>query len=120
MKLMREPHHLGGRITMSHPFPAPLLRRTSSLSLSFLTFTIFLSFLSLELTAQTEPPADPPSPLFMLPPFAPVRDRITSFIDDEQRVTLRGSVHPLAVAQYDAGAVAPGFPMEHMLLTLLP
>ena len=56
----------------------------------------------------------------MLPPFVQVSDRITSFIDDEQRVTLRGNVHPLALAQYDAGAVAPDFPMEHMLLTLLP
>ena len=56
----------------------------------------------------------------MLPPSVEVRDRITSFIDDDQRVTLRGNVHPLANAQHDAGAVAPGFPMEHMLLTLLP
>jgi subtilase family serine protease len=29
-------------------------------------------------------------------------------------------VHPLATAQNDAGEVAPGFPMEHMLLTLTP
>jgi subtilase family serine protease len=48
------------------------------------------------------------------------RDRITSFIDDDQRVTLRGNVHPLAAARYDAGVVAPDFPMQHMLLTLLP
>jgi pseudomonalisin len=105
---------------MSRPSPAPLQHR----AISFLTLTIFLSFLTsfltLDLPAQAQPPADPPSPLFMLPPSVPVRDRITSFIDDEQRVTLRGNVHPLAVAQYDAGAVAPDFPMEHMLLTLLP
>jgi pseudomonalisin len=107
---------------MSHPLPAPLHRRALplSLSLSFLTLTIFLSFLSLNLPAQAQTPADPPSPLFTLPPFAQPNDRITSFIDDEQRVTLRGNVHPLATAQYDAGEVAPGFPMEHMLLTLLP
>lgn len=105
---------------MSHPFPAPQARRTSLLSLSFLALTIFVLFLSLELTAQAEPPADPPSPLFMLPPVVAVRDRITSFIDDDQRVTLRGNVHPLATAQNDAGAVAPSFPMQHMLLTLLP
>jgi len=101
---------------MFRPFLAPLLRRASS----FLTLIIVLSFLSLELPAQGQPPADPPSPLFMLPPFAPVRDRITRFIDDEQRVTLRGNRHPLAAAQYDAGAVAPSYPMNHMLLTLLP
>ena len=88
---------------MSRPLPAPLPRRSSSLllSFSFLTLTIFLPFLSLDASAQA-------------------RDRITSFIDDDQRVTLRGNVHPLATSQYDAGEVAPGFPMEHMLLTLLP
>jgi subtilase family serine protease len=94
---------------MSHPLPAPLPRRI----FSFLFLIIFLSLFSLALPAQ--PAADPSNPL-----FAQARDRITSYIDDEQRVTLRGNVHPLALAQYDAGAVAPGFPMEHMLLTLLP
>jgi pseudomonalisin len=87
---------------------------------SFLTLTILLSFLSLDLPAQAQPAADPPSPVLTQPPFVQVNDRITSFIDDDQRVTLRGNVHPLALAQYDAGAVAPDFPMEHMLLTLLP
>ena len=101
---------------MSHRFTACLQRR----ALPFLTLTIFLSLLCLDLPAQAQPPADPPSPLFMLPPFVQVRDRITSFIDEDQRVTLRGNLHPLAIARYDAGAVAPGFPMEHMLLTLLP
>ena len=96
---------------MSHPFPAPLQPRT----FSFLFLIIFLTLLSLDLPAQAQPAVDPPNPL-----FAQARDRIASFIDDEQRVTLRGNVHPLAVAQYDAGAVAPGFAMEHMLLTLLP
>jgi pseudomonalisin len=101
---------------MSRPFPAPQQRR----AISFLTLTIFLSLLSLDLPAQAQPPADPPSPLFMQPPYVQVRDRITSFIDEDQRVTLRGNRHPLALVQYDAGAVAPDFPMEHMLLTLLP
>lgn len=48
------------------------------------------------------------------------KDRITTFVNDEQRVTLRGNRHPLALAQYDAGAVAPDYPMGSMLLTLLP
>jgi pseudomonalisin len=99
---------------MSRPFPA------QRLAISFLTLTICLLLLSLDLPAQAQPAPDPPNPLFMLPPFVPAKDRITSFIDDEQRVTLRGNRHPLALAQYDAGTVAPDFPMEHMLLTLLP
>jgi pseudomonalisin len=96
---------------MSYHLTASLQRR----AFSFLTLPILLSFLSLDLPARAQPPADPPSPVFAQP-----KDRITRFIDDEQRVTLRGNVHPLALAQYDAGIVAPDFPMEHMLLTLLP
>ncbi|MGA8216744.1 MAG: protease pro-enzyme activation domain-containing protein [Candidatus Sulfotelmatobacter sp.] len=101
---------------MFRPFPASLLAR----AFSFLTLTIFLLPLSLDLPARAQPPAAPPKPLLTQPPFVQVRDRITSFIDDEQTVTLRGNVHPLALAQYDAGVVAPDFPMEHMLLSLLP
>src|SRR5271163_4752106 len=100
---------------MSRHFPASPLAR----AISFLTLTLFLSLL-LDLPARAQPPAHPPNPPLTQPPFVQVRDRITSFIDDEQTVTLRGNVHPLALAQYDAGAVAPDFPMQHMLLILLP
>jgi len=92
-------------------FATPARRR----SFSFLVLTILLTFISQETPARAQPPADPPNPLFTQP-----QDRITSFIDDEQRVTLRGNRHPLALAQYDTGAVAPDYPMQHMLLTLLP
>jgi pseudomonalisin len=87
------------------------LRRAGSL----LALPILLSFFSLQLSARAQPPAEPPSPLYMQP-----TDRITDFIDDEQTIVLRGNRHPMAAAQYDAGAVAPDYPMEHMLLTLLP
>jgi len=87
---------------------------------SFLALTIFMSLLSFDPLASAQPAPDPTNPPLTQPPFVQVRDRIISFIDDDQRVTLRGNVHPLAQAQYDAGAVAPDFPMEHMLLTLLP
>jgi pseudomonalisin len=101
---------------MSHALLALLQRRATSL----LALIIFLSFLSLDLPVQAQAPTDSPNPLFAQPPFVEVKDRVTSFIDDDQRVILHGNVHPLALAQHDAGAVAPGFPMEHMLLTLLP
>ncbi|MGA8860469.1 MAG: S53 family peptidase [Candidatus Sulfotelmatobacter sp.] len=106
---------------MSRPSSASPLRR----ALSFLTLAIFFSLLSLDLPAavlekEAQPALDPPNLPLTQAPFVQVRDRITSFIDDDQRVTLRGNVHPLAQAQYDAGAVATDFPMEHMLLTLLP
>ena len=82
--------------------------------ISLLSLTILLSLPTLELQARAQP-ADPPNPSYVQP-----ADRITSFIDDEQTVALPGNRHPLAVAEYDGGAVAPDFPMQHMILTLLP
>src|SRR5271163_3021792 len=101
---------------MSRPFPAFRQHRV----ISFLSLTILFSFLTLNLSAGAQAQDDPPSPLFTQPPFVQVKDRVTSFVDEDQRVTLHGNVHPLAIARYDAGAVAPDFLMEHMLLTLLP
>ena len=54
------------------------------------------------------------------PQFAQPSDRITLFIDEEQRVTLRGNRYPLATAQNDRGAVEADFRMERMVLTLQP
>jgi pseudomonalisin len=84
-------------------------------SFSLLVLTIFLTLLSQDLPARAQPPADAPNPLFSQP-----QDRITTFVDDEQRVVLRGNRHPLAIAQFDAGAVSPTYRMDRMVLTLLP
>ena len=81
--------------------------------LSFLIF--FLSFFPAVPQAVAQTPADRANPLDIHP-----RDRVTRFIDDEERVTLRGNRHPLALPQYDTGQVTPGYRMERMLLTLLP
>jgi pseudomonalisin len=91
------------------PFSATFLQRRTFSSL--LLTVLFL----LSLPARAQSPADTASPLYILP-----QDRITRTIDDEETLTLHGNRHPLAIAQYDAGAVTPDFPMEHMLLTLLP
>ncbi len=101
---------------MSRPFSVPS-QPPVVLILSLITL---LSLLFLNLLAQAQAQDEAPSPLFIHPPFVPVRDRIVSFIDDQDRVTLRGNRHPLAIARSDAGAVQPDFPMEHMILTLLP
>ena len=93
----------------------PLATFLQGYMFSLATLTILLSFLSVDLPAWGQPPADPASPIYIQP-----RDRITRFIDDEQRVTLQGNRHPLATAEYDAGAVTPAYRMERMLLTLLP
>jgi pseudomonalisin len=92
-------------------FATPSRRRP----FSFLVVTIFLTLLSQDIPARAQPPADPPNPLFSQP-----QDRITTFIDDEQRIVLSGNRHPLAIAQYDAGAVSPTYRMDGMVLTLLP
>src|SRR5580698_8098919 len=47
-------------------------------------------------------------------------DRITSSIDDERTVVLRGNRHPLATAVNDIGAVPEDYRMEGMILTLKP
>jgi subtilase family serine protease len=44
--------------------------------------------------------------------------RITEPINDNLRVVLKGSVHPLAQPQNDMGAVMPSMPMDRMLLVL--
>jgi subtilase family serine protease len=82
----------------------------------FLRFYLILFCLGSSAIAQV--PSEPP--LFTQPPFAEAKDRITSFIDDEQRMTLPGNRHPSANAQYDNGAVPPDFRMDQMLITLLP
>jgi pseudomonalisin len=84
-------------------------------SFSFLVLTVFLTLLSQDIPARAQPPADPVNPLFTQP-----QDRITTFVDDDQLVTLPGNRHPLATSQYDAGKVSPGYRMDRMLLTLLP
>jgi len=93
---------------MSHFFAAFIpVRRWVSQGLTIILF----SWLASSSVAQ----AYEANPLYVQP-----KDRITGFIDDAERVTLRGNRHPLAVAQFDAGAVAPDFPMQHMILVLLP
>lgn len=43
---------------------------------------------------------------------------ITAAINDANRVTLRGNVHPYARPQFDQGLAADSQPLEHMLLVL--
>jgi pseudomonalisin len=90
-------------------FP-PLARRRA---FSCLVLTIFLTLPFTKVPAVAQFAA--PNPLYIQP-----QDRITQFVDDEQRTILRGNRHPLATPQNDKGPVSPVFSMEHMVLTLLP
>ncbi len=49
-------------------------------------------------------------------PFVPAR--ITKAIDETQRVTLKGNVHPLARPEFERGAVSDNTPMKRMMLLL--
>jgi subtilase family serine protease len=49
---------------------------------------------------------------------ANVPARITSAVDETNRVTLRGNVHPLARAEFDRGVAPAELPMQRMLLML--
>jgi len=51
-------------------------------------------------------------------PKSRVAPLITQTIDDNRRVTLQGSVHPLTKASQDRGTVASSTPMQRMLLVL--
>lgn len=46
--------------------------------------------------------------------------RIPDTVDESRTVTLTGNHPPLARAEYDAGPVAPDYPMTNMILTLRP
>jgi pseudomonalisin len=99
------------------PFFAASTRRFASL---FFVLTILLALIAVAVPAIAQIPSDASDRSFMQPPIAESQDRITRFVDDEQRITLPGNRHPLANVQYDAGAVFPDFRMDRMLLTLLP
>jgi Pro-kumamolisin, activation domain/Bacterial Ig-like domain (group 3)/Subtilase family len=48
----------------------------------------------------------------------PARPLVTQAVDEAKTITLRGTVHPLAQARFDQGAVADSFAAKRMLLTL--
>jgi uncharacterized protein (TIGR03437 family) len=48
------------------------------------------------------------------------QSRITAQIDNSQRVTLTGHLHPLAKAQYDQGALDPSTQLSRVTVTLQP
>ena len=54
-------------------------------------------------------------PLLTAAQSASVRPRVTDRIDTSRMMTLAGSTHPLAQAQYDQGAAPPDLPMNRML-----
>ena len=56
---------------------------------SFLVLTIFLTLLPQDITARIQTPYHPPNS-----PFTQPQDRITKFVDDEQRVTLTATAIP--------------------------
>src|SRR5437879_8277995 len=58
--------------------------------------------------------------IFVLSALAAQPDRITSAVDSRRPHTLPGSVHRLAQAQFDRGAVDPGMQLDHVQLLFSP
>jgi pseudomonalisin len=83
-----------------------------SLSTFFLTA---FSIATVQKFANAQAASTPGNPL-----LAQARTRIERYIDDDDRVTLTGNRHPLAIPQNDLGPVAPDYPMDRMILILLP
>jgi len=110
---------------------SPLVRHRAT---SFLILIILLTSSVDRSLAKAQAPSDSASsPVAQSPfteqteepqlaeaPFAGATDRVTAYVDDNQRATLAGNRHPLAIAKYDAGSVAPDFRMDRMIITLLP
>ncbi len=51
-------------------------------------------------------------------PLAQAKDLVHSFVDDDERVVLRGNLHPLARPEFDRGAVSSSYRMDRMILAL--
>jgi subtilase family serine protease len=49
---------------------------------------------------------------------SPLRDQISSAIDETNLVELKGNTHPLARAEFDQGMVPDSLPLEHLLVQL--
>lgn len=91
--------------------PTGALRRVAILCVS-------LPLLSAASSAQSPPETNSPSSsaAAQTPPQIPAR--ITQAVDNHQRVTLQGNVHPLARPEFDRGALSDAAPMRRMLLVL--
>ena len=58
--------------------------------------------------------------LFLLHFNSFAQNRIPGVIDDHRTLTLTGDRHAVACPEFDAGAVAPDFLVERMILALQP
>ena len=87
-----------------------LLTRRSSLRTLASTALAALLALPLALSAQT-----PASPATTAPAVA---SRITQPVDESSRITLSGTVHPLARAANDRGAAPDGMPLDRLQIVL--
>jgi hypothetical protein len=76
-------------------------------------FGAFLLALSCLPTAAQTPAAQPAALQ-----TANIPARITSAVDETNRVTLRGNVHPLARTEFERGVAPAAMPMQRMLLVL--
>ncbi len=90
--------------------------RTSFRNLNF--FTVFLAALALGLLTVVWALPAAAQTKDSVATVLPARARITQAVDEKQLVRLKGSVHPMAQARFDQGAVSDAQPVDRMLLLL--
>jgi hypothetical protein len=82
--------------------------RLKSPILTLLACTLAFALADTRTTAAQESAATPPV----------ATPRIVARVDEDQLTTIKGSVHPLARAKYDQGAVSPDLAMGDLILVL--
>jgi hypothetical protein len=93
----------------------------SNLGRGVIFAAFILAFPLLRASAQTaaEPASDAQSEAATRSAQAPrIPARVTQKVDESNRLTLRGNVHPMARTQFDRGAVVESQPATHMALAL--
>lgn len=83
----------------------------------FKSFSRFVFLTSVFLLASRSPAQQSPAPA-PAAPTVPVPVRITQAVDENNLVTLKGNVHPLARPEFDQGPVSDAQPLKRMLLLL--
>lgn len=104
---------VGGTMKTTPAVPKSLSARVSPIAfaLAFVAAALLLALCAAPGNAQAVQTAS-------ITPQRKTPARITLAIDENQRLTLRGNVHPLARAEFDQGLVSDATPMNRMLLLL--
>src|SRR5262249_52552280 len=101
--------------SMADAVSLPVISRPSKMHLRTLAFLMLLLVFPLSVLKPQVTSSWVRNPLNVRP-----IDRVASRIDEEERVTLRGHVHPMASTRYAIARAAQSQRMQRMILVLRP